>query len=56
MAPRHSAPNQHFDMGAWRPSRLILPSGSSVVSAYEGPAASRAFPLCASAAVPVILH
>jgi hypothetical protein len=30
MAPRHSAPNHHFDMGAWRPSRLILPSGSSV--------------------------
>src|SRR6516225_4488592 len=56
MAPRHSAPNHHFDMGAWRPSRLILPSGSSVVSAYEGPAASRAFSLCASAAVRVILH
>jgi hypothetical protein len=30
MAPRHSAPDHHFNMGAWRPSRLILPSGSSV--------------------------
>jgi len=29
MAPRHSAPNHYFDMGAWRPARLILPSGSS---------------------------
>jgi hypothetical protein len=34
MAPRHSDPCHYFDMGAWRPARLILPSGSSVVSAY----------------------
>ena len=34
LAPRHSAPNHYFDMRAWRPARLILPSGSSVVSAY----------------------
>ena len=34
MAPRRSDPGHYFDMGAWRPARLILPSGSSVVSAY----------------------
>jgi hypothetical protein len=32
MAPRHSDPDHYFDMGAWRPARLILPSGSSVVT------------------------
>src|SRR5262249_37920183 len=26
MAPRYSDPDHHFDMAAWRPSRLILPS------------------------------
>src|SRR5690242_15391194 len=48
MAPRHSDTDHHFDMGAWWPSRLILPSGSksSVASAYEGPTPSRAFTLC----------
>jgi hypothetical protein len=56
MAPRHSAPDRYFDVGAWRPSRLILPSGSGVVSAYEGPTPSRAFSLRASAAMRVILH
>jgi hypothetical protein len=35
MAPRNSDPDHYFDMGAWRPARLILPSeGSSVASAY----------------------
>ena len=48
--------DHHFDMGAWRPSRLILPSGSSVVSAYEGPTPSRAFSLRASTSVRLILH
>src|SRR5262249_12916069 len=56
MAPRHSDPNHYFDMGAGRPSRLILPSGSSVVTAYEGPTPSRAFSLCASTRMRVILH
>src|SRR5262252_9832518 len=41
MAPRHSDSDHHFDMGAWRPTWLILPSGSIVVSAYEGPTSSR---------------
>jgi hypothetical protein len=56
MAPRHSDTDHHFDMGAWRPTRLILPSGSSVVSAYEGPTPSRAFSLRASTPMRVILH
>jgi hypothetical protein len=56
MAPRHSDPDHYFDMGAWRPARLILPSGSSVVVRSEGPAPSRAFSLRASAAMRVILH